>query len=379
MTKPAPDNASRVAQSIVRAKAPASPGTHRTRLIVLIGIAILLAGGLGTVMLDLWGDPMALFQTQTLQKPSTQPVPAATALAVEPPAPLAAAAPIAVVQELTVPTRSPAVAPRPIQIERRTPQTLTPVTKPRTKQNVAAPASNVETAPNTCAPGLTLKECTAAASRTKPVAPTSKPAQATLQSRSTGPSALEQGYAALTQGRLADATQAYTQALLGNPEERDALLGLAYIAHRQGRADNARAYYQRVLRQEPGNAVAKAGLLTLSPADDAQELGSRSREVAEQNPDSAAAQSLLGHTLVRQGRLADARLAFERAHMLEPDVALHAFNLAVALDRLHNYSAARLYYEQALTLSTRSGGERASGVTDEVIRARLEQLRAANL
>ncbi len=178
---------------------------------------------------------------------------------------------------------------------------------------------------------------------------------------------------------MAEATQAYTQALAGNPEERDALLGLAYIAHRQGRADDARAYYKRVLRQEPDNPVAKTGLLTLNPAEDAQELGSRSREVAEQSPDSAAAQSALGHALVRQGRLADAQLAFNRAQMLEPGVALHAFNLAVALDRLRNYGQARLYYERAMALSNQSGGERTSSVPHAVIRARLEQLQAANL
>ena len=198
-----------------------------------------------------------------------------------------------------------------------------------------------------------------------------------LQSRSVGPSALESGYAALTQGRLPEARQAYTQALAGNPQERDALLGLAYIAHQQGRAEEARSYYQRALRQDPGNAVARAGLLTLSPTEDAQELGTQSRDVAEQNPDSAAAQSVLGHSLARQGLLAQAQLAFQRAQLLEPDVALHAFNLAVALDRLHRYPAARHYYEQALSLSAQTGGERSSRVPLSVVQERLVQLQAA--
>jgi tetratricopeptide (TPR) repeat protein len=200
-----------------------------------------------------------------------------------------------------------------------------------------------------------------------------------FQSRSTGPSALESGYAALIQGRLQEAKQAYTQALVGNAEERDALLGLAYIAHQQGRTEEARAYYQRVLRQEPGNPVAKSGLLMLSPTEDMQEFGSQSREIAEQNPDSAVAQSVLGQSLVRQGRLADAQLAFQRTHLLEPGVALHAFNLAVALDRLRNYDQARLYYERALTLSAQSGAERSSGVPLAAVRARLLQLQAATV
>jgi cytochrome c-type biogenesis protein CcmH/NrfG len=200
-----------------------------------------------------------------------------------------------------------------------------------------------------------------------------------VQSRTAGPSALELAYAALVQGRLPAAAQAYEQALLAHPEERDALLGLAYIAHQQGQTNEARDYYQRVLRHDPGNPVARSGLLAINAIDDPQASASRAREVAEQNPDSAAAQSTLGHAMVREGRLADAQQAFFRAHSLEPGVALHAFNLAVALDRLRQYGPARQYYERTLALSTQTGGERASGVPQAVVQTRLEQLRAAHV
>lgn len=49
------------------------------------------------------------------------------------------------------------------------------------------------------------------------------------------------------------------------------------------------------------NPQAKAGLLLLSPTEDLQALGSQSRENAEQNPNSAAAQSVLGHSLPAKG------------------------------------------------------------------------------
>ena len=83
------------------------------------------------------------------------------------------------------------------------------------------------------------------------------------------------------------------------------------------------------------------------------------------------------HALVREDRLADARQAFLRATVLEPAVAQHAFNLAVALDRLHDYANARHYYDRALSLSAQAGGERASGVPHAVVQSRLEQLQAA--
>ena len=198
-----------------------------------------------------------------------------------------------------------------------------------------------------------------------------------MQSRHSGPSVLEQGYSALTQGRLQEAQTIYANALRTNPEERDALLGLAYIAQKQQRSDDAQAYYRRVLRQDPGNAVASTGLLALNALSDPQDFGSQSRLLAEQNPASAAAQSILGHALVRQDRLADAQLAFARALQLEPGVARHAYNLAVALDRLHDYEAARQYYERALTLLAQSGGERASGFAPAEVQMRLSQLPAA--
>jgi len=132
-----------------------------------------------------------------------------------------------------------------------------------------------------------------------------------------------------------------------------------------------------VLRQQPGNPVAQAGLAALRRADDTQEIGSRSRDVAELNPTSAAAQSLLGHSLVRESRLGEAEQAFFQAHRLAPTVAVHAFNLAVALDRMRNYGPARRYYEAALALSVRQGGERVSSVPHGVVETRLGQLRAA--
>ena len=363
--RPPPKDAPRVAQSIVRAKAAAPKAARPTRLIALLSIAVLLASGLGSILLGWWGDPMTGFQSAAVTAPAAPavaiaPVLAPTAPIESTPAQAAALQPPLVVADLAPPRRPGGP-----------PQALRSPSRPTTTV-VSAAADRPSTG---CAAGLSPAECEVT-NRTRSVAAPSKSIEPMLQTRSTGPSALESGYAALTQGRLTEARQAYMQALAGNPQERDALLGLAYIAHQQGRPEEARSYYQRVLRQEPGNAVARAGLLTLSPTEDAQELGSQTRDVAEQNPDSAAAQSVLGHSLVRQGRLAQAQLAFQRAHLLEPGVALHAFNLAVALDHLHRYPAARHYYEHALSLSAQAGGERSSGVPLAVVQERLLQLQA---
>lgn len=362
---PAPDNkpapgksareAPRVAQEIVRAKAPTSRTGPPLRLVALGTLAVLLAAGFGSLLLGWWGDPSAWFRAG--------PTPAPVAIA---PSGATRVEPARVTPTESDPSGAPAGA--------------TPVAQAPPDQPAATRPGAAQSAPPE--PQVPMAAASALASsgprQVLASAPT-KADQAMIQSRTVGPSILEIGYAALVEGRLPAAAQAYGQALLANPEERDALLGLAYVAHQQGRMDEARDYYQRVLRQDPGNPIARSGLLAANAVDDPQLVASRSREVAEQNPDSAAAQSALGHAMVREGRLADAQQAFFRAHSLEPRVAQHAFNLAVALDRLRNFAPARQFYERALMLSAQSGGERASGVPQSVVQTRLEQLRAVTV
>jgi len=376
-----PVNGSRVAQNILRAKQPPT-AKSRTRLVVLasVAVALVLATAIGGVFLGALGDPMVLAQNLGLAAPAplapspvTPPLLASTAesavttelASVATAAPAASAAAIVVDSPSANPTpRMPvATAPRKAVVA----GTLGPAlarARPAAVVPVSSPACPAGTLPPDCRPVEAPRD-------------SGQTAQGSVQSRHSGPSVLEQGYSALTQGRLQEAQTIYANALRTNPEERDALLGLAYIAQKQQRSDDAQAYYRRVLRQDPGNAVASTGLLALNALSDPQDFGSQSRLLAEQNPASAAAQSILGHALVRQDRLADAQLAFARALQLEPGVARHAYNLAVALDRLHDYEAARQYYERALTLLAQSGGERASGFAPAEVQMRLSQLPAA--
>lgn len=187
---------------------------------------------------------------------------------------------------------------------------------------------------------------------------------------------LDSGYSALTDGRFDDATEAYNRALLKNPAEPDALLGLAYIAQRKGLRDEARSYYQRVLRQDPGHPVASAGLLSLAAEGDLQITTSRAREMAERNPNSAVVLSMLAGLLAKEGRIAEAQQAYFKALTLEPQNALHAYNLAVALDRMHKYGSAQTYYQRALVLADKLEAAGKADFPRNQALQRLEQLRA---
>jgi tetratricopeptide (TPR) repeat protein len=188
---------------------------------------------------------------------------------------------------------------------------------------------------------------------------------------------LDRAYAALTEGRFDDARATYLLALEKNSGERDALLGLAYIAHRQGNFDEARARYQQVLRLDPAQADAIAGLLGLATDGDLIGAASRVRDMAERSPESAVSLASLGGVLVREGRIAEAQQVYFKALAIEPENPLYAYNLAVALDRLHKYAQAQSYYQRALALVERASPAESNGFPREQAIRRVEQLRAA--
>ena len=367
----------KVAQNMMRAKqGTLAVRPSRQRLLALGGVAGLL--GLGGAVLWLgWLGPLAL------PGQPASPVPLASTPLVVNPAPTAA--PATTVAPMVAPMVGFAAPPASAVAAASDPLAAMPAKA----KKAARPAPAVAKAGRPAAVGLTSDTATSPAAVAEVATPSTRPAARAraaasaakptelpnlLASTPSGARALELAYAALTQGRLADAEAGYKEVLKTSPEERDALLGLAYIAHQGGREEGARDFYQRVLRQEPGNPSARAGLLLQNLNSDTQDLSAGAREVAGQHPASAAAQSVLGHSLVRQGRLADAQMAFQRAHALEPGVALHAFNLAVAFDRLKNYAAASTLYERALSLSTQGGGAAASGLAHAVVQKRLQEL-----
>ena len=314
------------AAAIQNAYAGPSLKTHRPanrRAMVLAGIAAVLGLALASFALGVWGDPEKLLGLGGVSSvvPSTAipQVPAAM------PPPLVTVAPaVASVMPVASPVLFPAPAP------------------------VAVPAAAVASPPVAAPkkpPGSPLNEPVLRAAPAAPV----------FAARARSQSALEMGYAGLQAGRFDDASRAYTAALEANPVEPDALLGLAYIAHAKGQREEALTYYRRVLRQDPGNSVANAGLLALETGTNGVATGSsqgeRAKELAARQPESAAVQALAANALVQEGALPDAALAFARAQALEPANPVHAYNLAVAFDKLGNYTQAAAQYEKALRIS----------------------------
>lgn len=366
-----------VAQDIRRAygQKPLGSSHSRRRVLILGGVAAVLMLGLGALFLSGLGD-----SGSQLAAPSQ----VAGPVGAQAPEPLAAepAASEPVTSE-SVPS-APEPAASPASTAKASTKTA-PVGRPTTPQlksaaparmGVAAPPSGLASAPD-AAPVASAKVALPKSPAGTEVALSETAAKPGVVARTRGPSPLENGYSALLEGRLDEAARLYGQALGDNPEERDALLGLAYIARQKGLRDEAQAYYRRVLRQEPGNTIASAALLGLDAELSASTSPRRAQELAARQPDSALALSTAGHALVRDGLLADAAQFFERAQRVEPANPLHAYNHAVALDRLGHSARAAVQYQRVLTLAEKAPPNAASAFSLETVRQRLDQLRQA--
>lgn len=294
-------------------------------------------------------------QPAPVQSAPVQPAPPQPAPAPTPPATQAEVAP--------APTPTPAakaVAPAP-------PELGTGAAKP------AAASTRARTAPAQ----RRMAESAPAAAATAAVEPRSDPpnppARTFVRVTPSGPRVdpnVERGWSALQAGDLAQAREAYLQALRANPRDRDALLGLAAIDTRMQDFASAEARYTRVLELDPRDAYAQASLLALRGQADPVQTESRLKNLIAQQPDSTVLNFSLGNQYAAQRRWADAQQAYFAAMAGDPDNPDYAYNLAVSLDHLRQPKLALEYYLRALSLA----GSRPVGFNTAQVEARVREL-----
>lgn len=189
---------------------------------------------------------------------------------------------------------------------------------------------------------------------------------------STANPGLNQAYQAFIAGDLGTAQQQYERVVQREPNNRDALLGLAAIAVKRQQPEQAASQYVRLLDADPSDGEAIAGLVSLNQGDPNQNE-SRLKKVLAQNPQSGAVLFALGNLYARQSRWPDAQQTYFRAYTTAPNNPDYAFNLAVSLDRLNQGKLALDYYQRALALHSASQGN----FSPASVQSRIAELRAA--
>lgn len=162
---------------------------------------------------------------------------------------------------------------------------------------------------------------------------------------------LSQAYTALNADDLESSQWIYRRLLGSEPDNLDALLGLAAIATRQGDRTQASRHYQKVLELDPHNALAQAALIGMFGRIDPLAAESRLKQLIERAP-SAYLYFTLGNVYADQNRWPEAQQAYFQAHHLQPDNPDYAYNLAVGLDRIGQSRPALDFYRRALQLAT---------------------------
>jgi len=237
----------------------------------------------------------------------------------------------------------------------------------------APPAPPADSAPLTASAAPAPAPAPAVASPAASAAPlTVAPAEIRIsrgRGRPQAHSRVSAAYAALRAGDPGGARRAYRDALAADPDNRDALLGLAALAVHAG--DLAAAYdtYRRVLRLHPRDAVASAALFSLQGYTGPGVNESRLKLMLDHDPQAAFLHFVLGNSYARQQRWAEAERAYFEAHALQGDNPEFAYNLAVSLDHLGQRAAARDYYRRALDMAAGQGAAFAAAAARERLRA----------
>ncbi len=155
---------------------------------------------------------------------------------------------------------------------------------------------------------------------------------------------LDTAYRALLAGQIAAAISIYKDIIDKNPDNKDALFGLATAYHRNSQYDQARAIYTEILEKDPNNKEVLNNFLVLvaeeSPESALIELEKLERLNSSFSPISA--QIAMIYLKLNQPEKAERYL--RRAVLLSPENVTYKYNLAITSDKLgKEQQAARLY------------------------------------
>lgn len=184
---------------------------------------------------------------------------------------------------------------------------------------------------------------------------------------------IEQAYRAMEAGQLEVAASFYKKALYQEPENKEALFGLASVYQRTGQLPQARATYSKLLSIDRDNWPAMNNFLILAAEESPDHAIEEFRRLAKINPEFAPIPAQIGMIYYRQKKYDDAAKYLQKAITLDPANLSYRFNLAVAYDRLGRSRLAARLYQQLLAESDK-GRELPESI--DKIQERLAYLRA---
>lgn len=184
---------------------------------------------------------------------------------------------------------------------------------------------------------------------------------------------VEQAYRAMEAGQLEVAASYYKKALYQEPENKEALFGLASVYQRTGQLPQARATYSKLLSIDRDNWPAMNNFLILAAEESPDHAIEEFKRLARINPEFAPIPAQIGMIYYRQKKYDEAAKHLQKAVTLDPSNLSYRFNLAVVYDRLGRSKLASRLYQQLL-----AEGEKGRELPESVdkIQERLAYLRS---
>jgi len=182
--------------------------------------------------------------------------------------------------------------------------------------------------------------------------------------------ALERGWMAYQSKDYTSSKQEYKKALDSEPNNHDALLGMAAVSLTQDEVETARDIYIKLLERDPRDPHAHAGLANIAQTNGANLSVTKLKQLIEYRPADAHLQFALGNVYVQKKNWPEAQHAFFNAWKSDSNNADYAYNLAVSLDQLGKHREAKAYYQDSLKLAT---GKNIS-FSPEAVKSRLASL-----
>jgi len=157
---------------------------------------------------------------------------------------------------------------------------------------------------------------------------------------------LEQAYNALAAGHTSEAIDMYNTILVNDPENKNALFGLATSYHRVGQLEKARPLYTKLLTIDPGNRDGLNNFLVLMADEAPEEALVQLEKLEERNPQFSPIPAQMAVIYQKLGNFDKASEKMFHAIELSPENLTYRYNLAIMLDKQKKYDeAAKLYHQ----------------------------------
>src|SRR5262249_52514203 len=95
---------------------------------------------------------------------------------------------------------------------------------------------------------------------------------------------LTQAYNAMVAGNTQDSIEIYKDVLQNDPNNKNALFGLATLYHRAGQLEQARPYYGKLISLDPSNRDALNNFLVLLADEAPEEALNQLKDLQQRNP-----------------------------------------------------------------------------------------------